>query len=101
MAGGAAWGHAPSCFWGGVSLVKSIRRPIQAGRAANQATASVGRLATPPSAPRFITKHFSPVSPVSVYSMKPKPDLKPRNFFETDFGFTRFQRDFLKPESET
>jgi hypothetical protein len=51
--------------------------------------------------PKVITKHFSPVSPVSVYSMKPKPDLKPRNFFETDFGFTRFQRDFLKPESET
>ena len=57
MAGGAAWGHAPSCLWGGVSLVKSIRRPIQAGRAANQATASVGRLATPPSAPRFRPKN--------------------------------------------
>jgi len=53
MAGGAAWGHAPSCLWGGVSPVKSIRRPIQEGRAENQATASVGRLATPPSAPRF------------------------------------------------
>ena len=48
-----------------------------------------------------ITKQFSPVSPVSVYSIQPKPDLKPRIIFETDFGFTRFQRDFLKPESET
>ena len=34
-----------------------------------------------------------------LYITETGPETK--NFFETDFGFTRFQRDFLKPESET
>ena len=34
-----------------------------------------------------------------LYETETGPETK--NFFETDFGFTRFQRDFLKPESET